>query len=322
MSSFRKLSIVSTVATLVLVSLGGLVRATESGLGCGPDWPVCNGKVVPLFSHYTVVIEYSHRVVAGIVAVLLGLLMVTALRRHRDHPRLVKASVAAFVLVLFQAGLGAVVVKLHLEAESVVLHLGTAMLLVGLLVYITAVAAVADGTFQPTLPAAGAGKRAWVAAWSTFALLLLGSWVTGREAGYVFTDWPLMGGSLVPDLAVEVEAVHFAHRLLAGVVGVVVVAAVLPVLRRKAELPTAARLARVAVGLYAVQVLVGALNVWTKFNSSVTANSASVALHLALGALIWAALVGVAVVTRPGLVAELPARARVGRAEPALEGTR
>lgn len=318
MFSFRRLATASTVATLILVSIGGLVRATESGLGCGPDWPVCNGKVIPLFSHYTVAIEFSHRLVAGIVVVLLALLTVRALREHRDRPRIVRASAAALGLVLFQAALGAVVVKLHLEAESVVLHLATAMLLLGLLVYVVAAASAAEGKMAAGGDA-GAGRRAWIAAWCTLALLLLGSWVTGRDAGYVFGDWPLMGGRFIPDLAVETHALHFLHRALAVIVAGVVAWATLPVVKRKAELPVAAKLAHSALGLYALQILIGALNIWTRFNASVAANSASVAVHLAAGALIWAALVGVAVVTRPTLVDDVSVR--VAR-EPALEGSR
>ncbi|HVL65222.1 MAG TPA: COX15/CtaA family protein [Actinomycetota bacterium] len=315
MPSFRKLSLLSLVATTVLVAVGGLVRATESGLGCGPDWPVCNGKVIPLFSHYTVAIEFSHRAIAGVVVVLLALLLVTARREHRERPRLRRAAAAAFGLVLFQAALGAVVVKLHLEAESVVLHLGTAMLLLGLLVYLYVAASAAEGQVPPA--DGRASGRAALAAASTFVLLLVGSWVTGREAGYVFSDWPLMDGRLIPDLALEAEALHFVHRLLAALVGVVVVVAMLPVIKGRERAPAAARLATAAVALYGVQVAVGALNIWTKFQASVAANSASVALHLALGALIWAALVGVAAVTRPQLAADVEPRRASAAGAPA-----
>ena len=318
MFSFRRLALLSTIATLVLVSIGGLVRATESGLGCGPDWPVCNGKVIPLFSSYTVTIEFAHRFVAGIVVVLLALLVARALREHRDRPRLVRTSFAALGLVLFQAALGAVVVKLHLEAESVVLHLATAMVLVGLLVYITAAASVAEGRAAPAGDAR-ASRQAWIAAWSTLGLLLLGSWLSGRDAGYVFTDWPLMGGRIIPDLTVEARALHFLHRILAVVVGGVVLATMLPILKRKKEFPVAAKFAHAAVGLFGIQILLGALNIWTRFNASVAANSASVALHLAVGALTWAALVGAAVVTRPTLVKEVSVR---HAAEPALGASR
>ncbi|MFB3091656.1 MAG: COX15/CtaA family protein, partial [Dehalococcoidia bacterium] len=45
-SSFRWLILATLTSIFVLVVLGGVVRVTESGLGC-PDWPLCHGKIIP-----------------------------------------------------------------------------------------------------------------------------------------------------------------------------------------------------------------------------------------------------------------------------------
>lgn len=311
--SFRKLAITSAVATFLLVALGGLVRATKSGLGCGDDWPVCNGRLVPALEAYTTAIEYSHRMGAAVVSLLLGSLALWGVLRRRRSPRLARASVAAFGLVLLQAVIGAIVVKLHLEAEAVVLHLGAALALGGLLIHVAAEASAEEGALEPE-PDAALARRAWFAAGSVLLLLLVGSYVRGIHAGDAFPDWPLMSGRIVPPLGSEVAAAHFAHRALALVVGVVVAVVVAGVVRRKREHPVAARWAHAAAGLFVVEVLLGAANVWTRVDSAPVR-----AAHLVTGALIWACLVRVAAVCRPALRAAAP---RPAPARVALEGGR
>ena len=312
---FRRLAIASTAATLLLVTIGGLVRATKSGLGCGTDWPHCSGQLLPAIEGRAVAIEFTHRLAAGAVVVLLGALAWSAWRRLPHRRDLRMAALGAFGLVLFQALLGALVVKLELEAVSVVLHLATAMALLGLLVYIT-LAATEDRRPDTAGVDANLSRRAYLAAGSVLVLLMVGSYVSGRQgAALAFGDWPLMGGRLVPDLSAEPAALHFLHRALAAVVGVVVAVVTLGVIRRN-DLPfLQVRLAHSALGLYVVQVLIGAANVWTRLNELV------VTMHLFVGAVIWACLVALAVSARPLGAPDLR-RKGVRGAEPVLDSGR
>jgi heme A synthase len=250
--------------------------------------------LIPDFHNHHVVIEFTHRVVAGIVVILLGTLLVKAFRLRQEHPELFRPALAAFLLVLFQAGLGAVVVKLHLEKQSVMLHLGAAMAVVATLVYLVGKASALGGAFSPPEDRSF-NRKAQLAAGSVFALLLIGSYTTGTGSGYAFSDWPLMGGRLIPDLSVTERAIHFVHRVTAAGVGVYVFLTMLSIIKRKAETPLGAKFAHAAIGLFGIQVAVGAANVWT------TGDAGFVTAHLLLGALIWTALVAVAVVTHPGI---------------------
>jgi heme A synthase len=315
MSSFRKLSIASLCTTFGLIAIGGLVRATKSGLGCGDDWPDCNGRLAPALETRAEIIEFSHRAVAGILVILLAVLMVSAIRNHRSERFIMWASIGAFLLVIGQALLGALVVWLHLKAESVVLHLSVALSLLALLTYLVTVTGEREKQ-QQLHRDRSLMRHAAGAAVVVFVLLLVGSYVSGKEAGLVFPDWPLMDGRAIPDVSGELEAIHFVHRLLAAVVGAIVLITGLRLIKLRERAPHVVRLAQVAMGLFAVEILIGALNVWTELNSLV------VTAHLAVGAFIWASLIAAAISLHPAmdLLGERLVSRRVET--PILEGSR
>jgi protoheme IX farnesyltransferase len=269
---FRRLAVTSTAATFVLIGVGGLVRATDSGLGC-PDWPGCFGRLVPPAELHAWV-EHSHRLVAAVVAVLVALLAVAAWRT--GQPRGVRRlAAAALVVVLVQALIGAVVVWWRLQAESVTLHLGTALVLVALLEVIA---------FRARWPAGAASQRrdrgfvrlAAAGAGLVYLQMLVGSTVTGYHAGLAY---PL--DVLLPDLGPAVARVQFAHRALAAVAAALVVAIWLIARRTQRAHPTVTRLAGYAAGLVLVQVVLGAANVANRLSAL------TVIPHLVVGSLLW-----------------------------------
>ena len=81
----RRFALASVVATFALIVLGGVVRVTGSGLGCGGEWHLCDGSLIPPLTKEDI-IEYSHRLVAsGIVGPLVAGTFLIALLRHRHE---------------------------------------------------------------------------------------------------------------------------------------------------------------------------------------------------------------------------------------------
>jgi cytochrome c oxidase assembly protein subunit 15 len=107
------------LAYFIIVFLGGtLVRATGAGAGCGDHWPLCNGTVVQHHPRLDTIIEFTHRIMSGLsLFAVLGLLWWTFAGTVRGHLARI-ASVAALVLTLIEAILGALLVKLGLTAQS------------------------------------------------------------------------------------------------------------------------------------------------------------------------------------------------------------
>ena len=286
MSRFQKLAAVTLGTAILLVAVGVFVRATDSGLGC-PDWPLCYGQVVPPLGDAKAWIEWIHRDIAAIIGFMIVALAVLAVRDHRDRPSLVWPSFAAVGLVGYQAWLGRETVRLGNSGESVTAHLAAAMLLVGLLVFLTVRAG-----FPARVVGRGASQRftllATFATVATFALLIFGSNVTATDTALVFPDWPLMGGSLIPPLT-EASSAHILHRWVAGLVALIVAVVAVVAWRTQRDRPALVRLAAGAAGLFAVQVVIGGLQVLTRLSAWTQT------LHLAIGAVIWALLVGLAV---------------------------
>ena len=280
------LALAALVASIVQVSLGGVVRVTGSGLGC-PDWPLCDGRVIPVFERAPLV-EFSHRVVASVVGLLTLAVAVLALRRHRGEPWIRLPSLVGAFLVLVAALLGAVVVWTELAWWVRLVHLGIAEGVVACMIVVTLVtwraesgaaddAGRSDGWTDGLILASLAG---------TFLVILWGSYMVGYGAGSSCGTWPLCRGSLLPEGAAY--AIHMVHRFLSAAVGVVLAGAAMMVLRRGVDVPRLSLAAWLALAALAGQVLLGAWTVWAGFTIEMRV------VHLAGATLLWAAVVGLA----------------------------
>ncbi len=317
MTRYATLALAAAVATFVLICVGGLVRATDSGLAC-PDWPGCfafNDWMPP--AQMQVWIEHTHRLIASIaVGPLVGIVGIWTLisrDKRRDLPLLL-AAVIAGVLVIVQAVIGRNVVMEGLAAELVTIHLGMALTVFAATIFI------AERAAHGPLPARSADpgllRLGVLTMLAIFAQMLLGSWVTGHGAGLAYADFPLMNGRLVPDVAVSQQAVQVLHRVLAVAVAGLVVATWLRV-RRSTDRPLPRRLAAAMLVLVLVQVALGAANIWSQLSAWF------VVPHLAVGSALWGASVWLALSLRRLQLADVRAahRARQPDARPSVGGT-
>jgi protoheme IX farnesyltransferase len=279
--SIRWLALAVALAGYLLIVIGGTVRVTGAGLGCGPEWPLCNGRLVPGWD-LLAWIEYVHRLIALAVILLTGAVAVASWRARSPDRWMVRLPLIAAGLVLVQAMLGAITVWTHLEAAVVALHLGVA------LSYLAVALVLAFRTWFPAL-ARVAGRsplRPWLVAalGAVFLLMLSGAYTAKRGAGFACPEWPFCGGFWIPTGWTNVD-VHLTHRLIA-LVAVLLVAGVAWKARRvRGESRWAVGLVTAAAVLMVAQVFVGAANIWFRLHPAV-----SVA-HLAVATIVWVLLV-------------------------------
>lgn len=294
MTRYEKLALTTVATTILLVAMGVIVRATGSGMGC-PDWPLCNGEWIPSQTDYRPWLEWFHRDVAVIIGFQILGLAYLAIRHYRKRASILWPTLAAVVLVGFQAYLGRETVRLNNSGASVLAHLASAMALLGLLTYL-----LVRIRYPARIAGRGASQRfallAMLAAASTYTLLLFGSNVMANDAGGVFTDWPLMNGGIdpaaaagLPPAVAALYQIHALHRYVAAIVGLIVYLTALAAWRTQARQPAVVRLALWSAGLFTVQVAIGALLVFTAL-----AAWAQV-LHVVTGATAWTLLVALAV---------------------------
>lgn len=151
MQRIRRWVLATFILTFLVIIAGGVVRTTQSGMGC-PDWPKCFGKWIPptnaaelppdfekylqkqdidhTFNALHTWIEYLNRLLGallGFFAVIQGLLLFFKRVQYRQSFRLA----IAFLTVVILTGLfGAIVVKLNLAHLSISVHLLFALILV------------------------------------------------------------------------------------------------------------------------------------------------------------------------------------------------
>jgi heme A synthase len=273
---FTLLAWTAAAVTYLLIVLGAVVRITGSGMGCGDHWPLCNGRLFPPLDDIGTLIEWSHRLVAALVSVLVVGLAVYAwwIRRQGNRqagselpglaPGVSRAPGNAYIavgLLVIQVLLGAVTVWLELPPWSVILHLGTAMLLLAVLLV------AARG---PALGVVGAQHAVPLLA-LTFVTVLFGALTANLGAAAACGGFPLCNGQVFPS-AGGLAHIHWIHRLLAYALAVTVT---VWAIRR----PSPASGALLA--LVVAQVALGAATVLMGLPPGMQA------AHLAVGTAVW-----------------------------------
>lgn len=159
-SAARRLGWVASATVLtiyVLILVGGIVRATGSGMGC-PDWPTCFGQWIPptsesqlpagyqeiyadrgyaetTFNVRKTWTEYLNRLLGVFTGFLIFLTLLAALPYRKHDNKVFLMAFSGFVLVGFQGWLGSRVVASNLHTGMITLHMLVAQIIVAILIY-------------------------------------------------------------------------------------------------------------------------------------------------------------------------------------------
>ena len=260
----HRFAVFTAFSTAFLIFAGGLVTSTDSGLAV-PDWPLSYGRVFPPMVG-GIFYEHGHRMVAAFVGFLTVVLAVWAWRREprRWVRRLALAGLGA---VITQGVLGGITVLWFLPTPVSVTH---ALLAQTFFCIVVSLALFTSPDWKRGLPVAGSrhGRPSlpWLAALTTGAVylqLLAGALMRHTDSGLAIPDFPLAFGRVIPPFDSPRIAIHFAHRIGALLVAVLVVWTLARVFSEYGRHPRLTRPAALMGALVAAQITLGAFTVWT-----------------------------------------------------------
>lgn len=132
--TIKRLALLTILLTYLLIVFGGYVASSKSGMGCGPEWPLCNGEIIPAL-HGETLIEFTHRVIGAILGIV-SFVLFTKILRTEVNPSVRAVGYWMLVLLIIQVLLGAIVVLKDLPTSIIASHLIIAMIFLASLIWI------------------------------------------------------------------------------------------------------------------------------------------------------------------------------------------
>lgn len=232
---------ISAALVFAMVVVGGVTRLTGSGLSI-TEWKPIMGAIPPLnaeqwaeaFEKYKAIPQYQlvnagmslgefqgifwwewlHRLLGRLIGVVFALPFFVFLAVKRLPRRLISSCALLLFLGGLQGFIGWWMVssglseRVDVAPERLTTHLGLAFVIFAGLIW-TGLEAW-NGVDHTR------GPKGWI--WGASLLLvlvflqcLLGGLVAGAKAGYIYTDWPLMNGALLPPVEWAAGGLAFLH---------------------------------------------------------------------------------------------------------------
>jgi len=280
----RPLAVVAAFGMFMVLVMGATVTNTGSEHGCGRSWPLCQGKFVPELA-MAPLIEFSHRISAGLETVIIVVLAAACLYLYRERREIQVLSGLMVLFVFLQAGLGAWAVMQPQLAVILALHFGVSLVaFASVLLTAIFVFEVNGSDALRDRPIPRSFRRfAWAVAGYTYVVVYLGAYVRHAHSDLACIDWPQCNGAWYPGFTGAVGAV-FLHRVAAGLLALLIVGLVSWTWRMRVERPDLVRASLIALGMVILQALSGAVVVFTRLDIF------SALAHAALAGLLFGSL--------------------------------
>jgi cytochrome c oxidase assembly protein subunit 15 len=296
-NQFRRFAWTVLIYAILVIVWGAVVRATSSGAGCGAHWPLCNGTVIPLAPTLKTIIEFTHRMMSGLILVMTVLLVWMSVKTFPAGHAARRAAVWSLIFVILEALIGAGIVLLRLVEDNasaaraiyIAVHLTNTLLLAGCYTW----------TIVSARPAIVSWPDDRSAHWEKWMRAALAGLIVVAAVGAVVA----LGDTLFPSKTLAAgfaadrdPAAHFLIRLRVWhpAIALMVSALLIAIVVRSEAMdePALRTPARALMWLVIAQVTLGAANLLT------LAPLALQMAHLLVSNLLWVAAVWLWLLTR------------------------
>ncbi len=218
--SLKWLAVATTIGMILILLGGALVTKTGSGMGCGRSWPLCHGKFLPTEITPELIIELAHRLVSGVVGILVLILSVWSWKAI-GHIRETKfLSFLSFFFLLLQGLIGAAAVKWGQSSFVLALHFGISLVSFAAVFLLTLLIFEIDKKFEAEKLVIDKRMGFHIISVSIYSYIVIytGALVRHTKSSLVCRDWPLCLNDAPALPANMYEWVQMGHRAAAALI--------------------------------------------------------------------------------------------------------
>lgn len=270
--SLKLFAVATTIGMLLVLTGGELVTKTGSGMGCGRTWPLCNGQVLQTHMTPELMIELAHRVVSGVVGLMVLILSVWSWKKVGYIKETKFLSFLSFFFLVLQALIGAAAVMWGQSGFILALHFGISLISFSAVFLLTLLIFETDkklGTNQLFIDKRMGHNILYLSIYC-YLVIYSGALVRHTNSSLVCRDWPLCLNNSTVFPQNLYEWIQMGHRFAAGILFLWIGYLMILSIRHYRQQKILCRGLVTAFCLVVLQVTAGALIIFSKLNLYIT----------------------------------------------------